>query len=465
MDLQQVPGHARRDHLATTSEVDERDDQATVVDHQPGDPVRQHDPAIGLVDDDVVANRGDLLGRSQRWNALPDMGCGVEDHSLGGVGRDLRIGGAAGQQLQAGTDQVLEIGRQLRVVLLGDPVHPGDRGPGQDVVELLQKHCPPVLLEPVVRVFGAESNRCGGRPQFGLPQQVFAAAVALLGAGLRGVRAPVQLQVHLPHPGRGVRVVGLGSREEVRRAAELHRRRTLQGPGASAAGDHLPGRTAAAVAVPVRHQAHGAAAVVGVVPFGVVQLRGHQLRVVGVDRREMGEHPGAVDALPPEGVVWHAVGLVPGDLLGEEVAGAGGRDDLRERGRVAERVRQPHLGALHPELLEEEALPGHELPRHRLAAGHVGIGFDPHAADRDELTAGDLGPDPFEEFGVVVPDPGELLGRRAGEDEPGVLVHQSHHRGERPGALADRLAHRPQPRGVDVRMTDGVQVVGAGRRR
>jgi hypothetical protein len=42
------------------------------------------------------------------------------------------------------------------------------------------------------------------------------------------------------------------------------------------------------------------------------------LGVVGVDRREVGEHPGAVEALPPERVVREAVLLVPAELLGDE---------------------------------------------------------------------------------------------------------------------------------------------------
>jgi hypothetical protein len=46
--------------------------------------------------------------------------------------------------------------------------------------------------------------------------------------------------------------------------------------------------------------------------------RRDDLGVVGVDRREVGEHPGAVEALPPERVVREAVLLVPRQLLGDE---------------------------------------------------------------------------------------------------------------------------------------------------
>ena len=70
---------------------------------------------------------------------------------------------------------------------------------------------------------------------------------------------------------------------------------------------------------------HRGAALLAEVALGVGQLGAAELRVVGVDRREVGEDPGAVDALPPEGVVRHPVRLVPGDLLGQEPARAGAR--------------------------------------------------------------------------------------------------------------------------------------------
>ena len=70
--------------------------------------------------------------------------------------------------------------------------------------------------------------------------------------------------------------------------------------------------------------------------------------------------------------------------------GPGRGDDLRERRRVAEGVGQPDLGAVDAELLEEEPLAGQELSGHRLAARHVGVRLDPHAADRDELSGSDF---------------------------------------------------------------------------
>ncbi|MDQ0822622.1 hypothetical protein QFZ69_003501 [Arthrobacter sp. V1I7] len=176
----------------------------------------------------------------------------------------------------------------------------------------------------------------------------------------------------------------------------------------------------------------------------------------------MGEQPGAVDALPVEGVVGHPVDLVPGDLLGQEPFAAGGLDDLREGCRVAERVRKPRFQALHAELVQEEALAFQELAGHRLTARHVGVRLDPHATHGNELAGLDLFPDAPEQLRVIFLDPGQLLGRGAGKHEPGILVNERDHVGERPGALADGLPHRPQPGGVEMRMSGGEQPVRRG---
>ncbi len=159
----------------------------------------------------------------------------------------------------------------------------------------------------------------------------------------------------------------------------------------------------------------------------------------------------------------HPVRLVPGDLLGQEISGPGGRDDLRQappNSRTNRAATPPR--SRRRTRRRKNRFPGHELPGHRLAARHVGVRLDPHPADRNELSRSHFRPDPVEQLRMGLLDPGELLRRRAGEDEVVVLVHQVQHGGERAGAFADRLPDRPQPRGVDVRMPDGVQVMRAG---
>ena len=67
--------------------------------------------------------------------------------------------------------------------------------------------------------------------------------------------------------------------------------------------------------------------------------------------------------------------------------------------------------------------------------------------------------------GSRVGDPRVLLRLRAREPVVRRIVHQRHGRGERARALADRLAQRPQPRGVDVGVAGRHDPVGTGPRR
>ncbi len=329
-------------------------------------------------------------------------------------------------------------------------------------MELLKQHQAPESFEFGRRIACAGTDRSGGAPQFRFPQQMLAAPVAALGIGLAGVGAAVEFKVHFPHPDGEVRIVRLGAGEEVRGRAEPHLGGSFQVRGAARRCQHFTGGAAAAVAITEREQGHAAAAVVPVVALGVREVPAADFGTVAVHRREMREEPGAVNPLPAEGVVRHPVDLVPGDLLGQEPAAAGRLDDLRQRGGVAEGVRQPRFPAFDAELRQEEAFALQELPRHRFAAGHVAVRFDPHAAHRDELSGPDLFPDPAVQLRVVFLDPGELLRRGAGKHEPGVLVHERNDVGERPCALPDGFPDGPQPGGVDVCVAGGNQLVGRG---
>jgi hypothetical protein len=100
-------------------------------------------------------------------------------------------------------------------------MHPPDRRPGQDVVELLEQDELPKLAEPRVRIVGTGPHRGRSAPQLRLAQQMLAAPVALLGLRLRRVRPTVQLQVQLADPHGRVRVVGFGLGEERCRCLDL----------------------------------------------------------------------------------------------------------------------------------------------------------------------------------------------------------------------------------------------------
>ena len=277
-------------------------------------------------------------------------------------------------------------------------------------MELRQQHRAPRLLQRVIRVLGGPPHCGGGRPEFGLPQQVLAAAVAPLGARLRCVGAAMELEVEFPGPHGRVRILGLRGFEEASRGGQFHPRRALQRAGTMGGGDHFPRWTAATVPPPEWHQRRVGRPLFGILTLRQCQLLPGQLRVIRVDRGEVCENPGTVDPFPTEGVVRHPVCFVPGDLLGQKPAGTGGRHDLRQRRRIAERVGQPDLERLDAEFLHEEPFAGHELAGECLPAGHVRVGLHPHPAHRNEAARGDGCPHPFEELRVGLLEPGVLLG-------------------------------------------------------
>ena len=288
-------------------------------------------------------------------------------------------------------DDRVELRRHPGVGALGLLVHPGDGAAGQDVVELVEQHGASTA-GPAVRT-GTPGPAARSRS----PPRARPRAAGVRCAGCPAWSWPDWCTCRGGTPGtaRRPRPARSGTRPRPwRRTSSAARCVTRVEPSRSdsraGAGEHLAGGAATAVAMTEGHQRDGRAALLGEVVLGVRELAAEQLGVVGVGGREVGEHPGAVVALPPEGVVRELVGLVPGDLLGEEPARTRRRDDLRQRAAVAERVGQPDLLGLDAELLKEEPLAVHELAGHRLAARHVRVRLDPHAADRHELACRDL---------------------------------------------------------------------------
>ncbi len=132
---------------------------------------------------------------------------------------------------------------------------------------------------------------------------------------------------------------------------------------------------------------------------------------------------------------------------------------------IAEHVGDPDLGRALAQVLLEEPLPVGDLADERLGPGQVRVGLDPHATDRDPSPLGRALLDALEDGRVAVDHP-LVLGRlRAPELELRVVVHQGQHVAERAGALALRLADRPQPRRVDVGVADGGDAVRRRHRR
>ena len=149
------------------------------------------------------------------------------------------------------------------------------------------------------------------------------------------------------------------------------------------------------------------------------------------------------------------VELTPGNLLGQKIFDPAFAHDLRQGGRIAENVGNPHVLGLVTKLFLEVALAVEDLPDQRFARDEIAIRFDPHGADGFPLAALHRLFDSFPNGGIVGLHPGIVLRLRAHEDIFGILFHVIQRGGERPGAFADRFTKGPQPGGIDVRVTDG----------
>src|SRR6266852_1749218 len=138
----------------------------------------------------------------------------------------------------------------------------------------------------------------------------------------------------LAGPGDSAACFGRSRLKEVAGATQLHAQpvRRL---------DHLRLWTAASVTPTEQVERPARAAAVFEVADALGHFLGLEAAVVRVGGREVGEDAGPVDPLPYKGVVRGLVGVVPGELLGEEEIAAGFGDELRQVARIAEHVRQP----------------------------------------------------------------------------------------------------------------------------
>ena len=477
-----IGGQLQR-HLATDgqqfppgAQIDDRCDRAIEI---PADRHRSVRERV-LGDGDTILHLAGGDANDAQARGLGDEGDGAVVQYLSGAvtgrrrtGRNhltagvaARVGQrrhAAGDSRQRLCDQLLESCRHAAVRGLRILVDPGDRRAGDDVVELLQQHFLPQLLQ-----LAGDLGRDGGTrrpPQLCLAQQALAATVADLRLRLAGERAAMHLEVQLAVPhGHGCTGSDLGFhvREELVGGTRYNVRRTVEVGEPAGAFDHLAGRATATVAVAVGHQRPIAPPVVLEVLLAEHQFLADDSCVVGVDRWEVREHLRAVEPLPLERAVRKSVLLVPAQLLGDETVATGGAEDLRQRRRVAEHVWDPHLVAPFAEARFEVTLAVHQLARKALAAGQVHVGFHPHRTDRLPLTGGHALADAFEQRRVLALHPVVLRGLRAHEAVLRIRVHHAGRAREGAGALADGLTDGPQPRRVDVCMAHRNDLVRAG---
>ena len=230
-------------------------------------------------------------------------------------------------------------------------------------------------------------------------QQELALAVGALVAALRGVGAAVQFQVEFAVPGRqNVAGLLLHALVELARRAVAHLGQAGEVVHLADVFQHLARRAAAAVAIAEGHEQRVLRLLLLEVGPRAQILGGRRHRVVGAGkgakvgrRAEVGQHLGAVQPLPPEGVIGQAIVLAPADLDGEEVLQPGFLDELRQVPGVAEDIGQPQDGrfGVGAEVLAEEGAAEQELARQRLRPAQVAVGLDPHAADRFPASLGD----------------------------------------------------------------------------
>ena len=96
-----------------------------------------------------------------------------------------------------------------------------------------------------------------------------------------------------------------------------------------------------------------------------------------------------------------------------------------------------------------------DLANERFAGGQIAIGLHPHRADRLPLPAADALFYALPDLGIVGLHPRIVLRLRADEHIARILLHVVEGGGEGARAFSNRLAERPKPSRIDVRMANG----------
>ncbi len=177
----------------------------------------------------------------------------------------------------------------------------------------------------------------------------------------------------------------------------------------------------------------------------------------------MGQHPGAVQPLPPEAVVGQAVVLAPADLDREEVFQPGLLDQLGQVPGIAEDVGQPQHGR-NPvaKMAAEERLAQQELARQGFRPADVAVCLDPHAAQWFPAPLRHPRFDLAKESRVIPAHKLIKLGLALGKMIGRKLLHQPQDGGKGTPCLAPCLPHRPQPGQVEVGVARGRDRRGMG---
>ena len=346
-------------------------------------------------------------------------------------------------------------------------MHPVDAGTGGDVVELLEQQGLPQVVDGFHFRPGAHEQRPGLVVLRQL-QGDLCLADAPLGTGLGGQSAPVPGKVQL------AAVYVFHSFLPVEESAGAFQAAAGSAFQIQAAPDgfhHIPGGAAAAVTVAVGEE-HGIHALLldpVFLPAGDQILRPEDGVVLF---ENVGQHPAAVQTLPPEQVVGEGISLriLPQQLLGGKVGHLTFFQNLGQGGGEAEGIRHPGHPAVRTQLPAVPALAPHGLADQALAGGDVGVGLHPHGAIGIELALTDALLHPAVQVGIK----GFQIFQNGGltQQEPvfRVFLHQIELVGIGAGGFAHGLGHRPQPGKIQVGLAEHREfrcgrAVGAGKQR
>lgn len=162
----------------------------------------------------------------------------------------------------------------------------------------------------------------------------------------------------------------------------------------------------------------------------------------------------SVGANPHEGRVGEVVDVVPAELLCHEAIHASKTTELRQLARVAKSIREPKGARARAKFGFKEPLAVEELTNKRLAAGHVGIVFNPATTDGMELALLDFALDSLKSLGVKLLEPLVLLSLGTGKVSFGVAIHEVALAGPRSADLSLCFSKRPEPAAVNVTVTN-----------
>ena len=262
------------------------------------------------------------------------------------------------------------------------------------------------------------------------------------------------LKVELAHPGWQVRRRGAHVAEVVLFQPLAAGRDAGKAARPPRKLEHLLGRASATIAVAEREEDLVVAGFLAEVVPGLRQLFGiRPAIVVAREARDVRQRAAAIDALPPEQVSRKGIAGLPVELARHEVVQAAPRQDARQRGRIAEYVGEPARTRSGAELIAEEGQAVDDLPDQRLTGRDVAVRLDPHPTGTLPPPRAHPALDFLVQVRIVLAGIGVQLRLAAREAVVGEALEEPAGRRERPRALADRLAQRPEPRHIDVRMT------------